>query len=308
MHIRKLVKAGPASHTVSLPKEWLAKNQLTKGSTVYVLEKSDTELVITPSLIEPQTTQPKTVTINVDGKALDTIQREITAAYVNNASTIDLVGEGIAQHAKEIRRILHDFVALEIAEQTTGRISAKDLLNLNEISVDKSVKRMDIIVRTMLQDAKLTASGKDLSESVRFRDYDVNRLYFLLTRLLKSALTSPPMASQLELTPAGVLQHWMLVHYLEKLADAVKAVCKDCARLEQKKRKDVTAVLGALERDYLDAMRAVHEKNKALADEVARRRAQREKAAAALNLPDITHSCTAISSLLADIARLVIDS
>jgi phosphate transport system protein len=307
MHIRKLVKAGPASHTISLPKEWLAKNKLAKGATLYIHEQSDSELLITPHLIEPQTTQPQTVTITVDNKALDTIQREITAAYVNNANTIDLIGEGIARHAKEIRRMLHDFVALEIAEQTATRISAKDLLSLSEISVEKSIKRMDIIVRTMLQDAKLTASGKDLSESVFFRDYDVNRLYFLLTRLLKSALTNPQMAAQLELTPAAVLQSWMLVHHLEQLADAVKAVCKACASLEAKQRKNVTAVLGALEQDYLDTMKAVHEKNKTLADDVARRRVQRADAAAALAVPDITHGCTAISSLLSDIARLVID-
>jgi uncharacterized protein YoxC len=99
----------------------------------------------------------------------------------------------------------------------------------------------------------------------------------------------------------------MLVHHLEQLADAVKAVCKACASLEAKQRKNVTAVLGALEQDYLDTMKAVHEKNKTLADDVARRRVQRADAAAALAVPDITHGCTAISSLLSDIARLVID-
>ncbi len=302
MHIRKLVKAGPASHTISLPKEWLERNNLTKGATLYIHEQSDNELIITPSLVEPQTTQQKTVTIPVDGKALDTIQREITAAYVNNANTIDLVGESIAKNAKEIRRMLHDFVALEIAEQSPGKISAKDLLNLSEISVDKSLKRMDIIVRTMLQDAKLTASGKDLSESVLFRDYDVNRLYFLLVRLLKSALTNPNLAAQFELNPPSVLKSWMLVHHLEQTADTIKSLCKECTKLEAKQRKDSTALIGLLEKDYLDVMKAVHEKNKTLADEVARRRQERTS-----GIPQIAHGCNTLASLISDIARLVID-
>ena len=309
MHVRRLVKAGQASHTISLPKDWLDKNKLGKGSTLYVHELSDTELVVTPTLAEAKPVEQKMVTIQVDGKALDTVQREITAAYVNNAGVIDLVGESIAEHAKDIRRMLHDFVALEVAEQTTTKISAKDLLNLEEISVDKSVKRMDMIVRTMLQDTKLTAAGKDLSESVAVRDYDVNRLYFLLLRLLKSALNAPAMAARLELAPAAVLTQWTLVHSLEQLADAVKVVCKDAAAVDAKQRKNVAAVLAQFERDYLDVMKALHERDAKLADDVARRRKERQDACAKLaeHVPAVARGCSEISSVLSDLARLVMD-
>ncbi|MEM4242342.1 MAG: hypothetical protein QXM31_00375 [Candidatus Woesearchaeota archaeon] len=308
MHIRRLVKAGQTSHTVSLPKAWLEKNSLEKGATLYIHEKSDSELVITPVLAEQKPLKQKTVTINVDGKQPDTIQREISAAYLNNAGTIDLVGESITQNAKEIRRMIHDFVALEISEQSANRISAKDLLNLKEISVDKSIKRMDIITRTMLNDCRQTASGKDMSESVGLRDYDVNRLYFLLTRLLKSALSNPEMASLLELEPARVLGKWMLVHYIEELADAVKVLCKECASLNASERKGITELIRQLEQDYLDVMKALHEGNRQLADDVARRRAGRMALCAEIRkLPEISHSCSAIASLLSDISRLVID-
>ncbi len=307
MHIRKLVKAGQASHTISLPKAWLEKNSLGKGSTLYVHEKSGTELIITPSLAD-QKPAGKSITINVEGKQLDTIQREISAAYVNNAGTIELVGQGITQHAKDIRRMLHDFVALEISEQTSTRISAKDLLNLKEISVDKSIKRMDVIARTMLQDCRSTASGNDLSESVMLRDYDVNRLYFLLTRLLKSALASPEMASILELEPEKVLGKWMLVHHIEEFADAVKTLCGECAALDAKQGKNVSALLSLIEQDYLDAMKALHEHDKKLADDVARRRTERAASCTAIRgMPEISHGCSAITSLVSDIARLVID-
>lgn len=308
MHIRKLVKAGQASHTVSLPKEWLDKNKLCKGSAVYIHEKSEHELVITPSIEQPKTEQ-KTVVIHVDNKPLDTVQREITAAYVNNASNIDLVGESIAQHAKEIRRMLHDFVALEVAEQTATKISAKDLLNLQEISVDKSIKRMDMIVRTMLQDCKTTAEGKDLSESVMVRDYDVNRLYFLLTRLLKSALSNPATAARFELSHTAVLSAWMLVHYLEQFADVVKALSKECTALPAKSQKTIADILAQFEQDYLGTMKSVHEKNKTMADTIARRHRERQETLDNIRaLPSITHYCSMISSLLSDIARLVIDA
>lgn len=295
MHIRRLVKAGQASHTISLPKAWLEKNKLSKGSSVYVHEQSDTELLITPHIAE-ESVEQKIVTIQIDNKTLDTIQRELTAAYVNNANTIDLVGESISQHSKSIRQMLRDFVALEVAEQTANKISAKDLLNLQEISVDKSIKRMDIIVRTMLQDTLSTATGNDLSESVAVRDGDVNRLYFLLVRLLKN---SP------EFSQTNMLTQWMLVHHLEQLADAVKGVC---VLLENKKNKPIAILLAQLEHDYRDVMKAMHEKNKQLADEISKRRIERQESATKLKLPEIGHGFSTISSLISDIARLVIDS
>ncbi len=308
MHIRRLVKAGQASHTISLPKEWLEKNNLSKGSTIYIREKSGSELLVTPNLEAKKPAEQKTVIISVDGKQLDTIQREISAAYVNNAGTIELFGEDITKHAKDIRRMLHDFVALEISEQSANRISAKDLLNLKEISVDKSIKRMDMIARTMLQDCRQTASGKDLSESVMLRDYDVNRLYFLLTRLIKSALASPEMASMLELEPAKVLGKWMLVRYIEELADDVKVLCSGCPGIDAKQKKNVASLLASLEQDYLDAMKAVHDNNRQLADEVARRRQGRLSSCAEIkDLPEVAHGCSSVSSLISDIARLVID-
>ena len=52
MHIRRLVKAGHASHTVSLPKSWLKKNNLSRGDTIYITEKSDKELAVSPKVEE----------------------------------------------------------------------------------------------------------------------------------------------------------------------------------------------------------------------------------------------------------------
>ena len=177
MHTRRLVKAGQASHTISLPKEWLDKNNLKKGDTVYIKEKSDRELIVTPEGKEI-VSKSKDIVINTSNKALDIIQREITAAYINNYNSITIVGRDLDEKSKDVRRMLHDFVALEIAEQTSDKIIAKDLLNWKEISIDKTIRRMDIIIRSIFEDTIKSLKGKNLHESIHFRDFDVNRLYF----------------------------------------------------------------------------------------------------------------------------------
>jgi phosphate uptake regulator len=304
MIIRKLVKAGQASHTISLPKEWLDKNNLKKGDVVYLDERSDRELVITPESKVAEPPAPKEITILVDGKELSTIQREITSAYVNNYSTIILTGESITEKTKDIRKTLHDFVALEVAEQNTKHIVAKDLLNLKEISVEKTVRRMDMLVRSMIQDSLATLENPDLAQSVIVRDFEVNRAYFLLFRLLKNALTNKPMAEFFNLNNAQILSYWQLALNLENFADAAKQLAN---YLGKEKKKDKTKeIFKRVEQGYLDAIKAYFTKDKKLADSVA---TQRESLLAdATELPSgVAELFKTMVTLTNNVARQVID-
>ena len=179
MEIRRLVKSGAASHTISLPKQWLDKNALKKGDLVYIVEKTDKELSIMAENTGLKKSN-KEITINVEGKDMEAIQRDITSAYINNFNNIIIIGLDSVDKAKDIRRILHDFVALEISEQTSTKIVAQDLLNLKEISIDKTLRRMDMIVRSIMQDSVASIEGNNMFDSVFHRDFDVNKLYFLM--------------------------------------------------------------------------------------------------------------------------------
>lgn len=316
MHIRRLVKAGPASHTVSLPKKWIEKNNLEKGHNVYLIEKSDKELMITPELnAEKQEQEQKEITINIDKKELDTIQREITAAYVNNYNTITIFGDSLSEKVKQIRKMLHDFVALEISEQTAKSIIAKDLLNLKEISVDKTIKRMDMIVRTMLKDTAEGIENKKLNyDTIVFRDYDVNRLYFLLSRLLKSAVTDNQLAEDIGIEKVQILPSWYLSMNLENLADCVKHMCTTAGKITKKELSKIKPILEELNAQYTKVMKALHSDDKKLADEVARQRIALVKQCTSLitkntaaETVELVENIKTGTTLISNIARTVLD-
>jgi len=304
MIIRRLVKAGQASHTISLPKDWLDKNSLKKGDLVYLHEKGDKELLITPESKADEPQPKKEITINVDSKDLSTIHREITSAYINNFNTISLHGEEITQKTKDIRNMLHDFVALEVADQTAKTITAKDLLNLKEISIDKTVRRMDMLVRSMLQDSIDAIDKKELTQSVVVRDEEVNRAYFLLMRLLKSALNNKATAEHFQLTNDKVLNTYALTINLENFADAAKQLAE--AEDFSKKKEKTKAVFKQVEKAYLDAMKAYFTQDKKLADQVALCR--RELMAQASELPPGSAELFKNMVTMANnVAKLVID-
>lgn len=304
MIIRRLVKAGQASHTISLPKEWLEKNALKKGDVLYISELSDRELLITPESKVEQPSPQKELTISVDGKSLSTIQREITAAYINNYGTIVLSGESIPSLTNDLRKILHDFVALEVADQTSKQIVAKDLLNPKEISIDKTLRRMDMLVRSMLQDCLASIDDPKLAQNVVIRDYEVNRAYFLLLRLLKSALASKKTADSFNLTSTQILDYWSLTMNLESFADAVKQLVGYFGK--EKKKERVKKVFELVQKAYLDAVKAYFTKNKKLADEVALQRESLLEQASGLS-PGLSELLKTMVTLANSIARQVID-
>ncbi len=304
MIIRRLVKAGQASHTISLPKEWLDSHKLKKGDLVYLYEKGDKELVISPESKADEVVPEKTVTISVDNKELSTIQREITSAYINNYNTIILSGQTITQKTKDIRKVLHDFVALEVADQSANSIIAKDLLNLKEISIDKTLRRMDMLVRSMIQDSIAAVDNAELSQSVVVRDYEVNRAYFLLIRLLKSSLSNKQIADFFQLSNNKVLSYYYLTINLENFADCAKQLAEYLGK--EKKKDKLKSIFQRVEKGYLEVMKGYFTRDRKLADGVALQREELLKDAGELPA-GIAELFRSMVTLTNNIARLVMD-
>jgi phosphate uptake regulator len=311
MNIRKIVKAGLASYTVSLPKEWIDKNKLTKGDSLYILEKSSNELLVSTEVKE-KLKELREITIVTENKELGSIRREITAAYLNNYNTIIILGKDLDTKAMEIRRFLHDFVALEIEEQTAGKIIAKDLLDLKEISIEKTIRRIDMILRSMMQDSIKSIEDSALGDSIIYRDYDINRFYFLLMRLLKSAMQDPLTALSFKISNVQALQYWDLVAALEELGDSVKSLSPLFKILAEHEQKSVIELYTQIQQDYLDVLKAYYNKDKILADKVLLHR--EEIIAHGKNVfhnkvqnTEILNLLQEIISHINSIARLVID-
>ena len=312
MHARKLVKAGAASHTISLPKSWLEKNMLKKGDTLFIIEKSDSELAITPKTGEEKA-RKKEITIDIENKGLGSIQREITSAYVNNYSKIHLSGKNISDKAKSIRNVLHHFVALEVDEQTSSKISAKDLLNLKEISIEKTIRRMDMTLRSIIKDSIKEIGNKKITESIEQRDDDVNRLYFLLFRLLKSALNSQKIATSLGITNNDVLSIWYLTVNIENIADNAKTISALADKINDKPL--LREAYAEIEQAYADVMKAYYNKDKKLADDVAGRRIDifTKTTKLLIKTPtagaaEVIENLKAMTTNICNIARIVMDA
>ena len=195
----------------------------------------------------------KEITISTDGKTIETIQREITSAYLNSYSKLNIIGKNLSKFSTLIRKIVHDFVAVEITEQTADKITATDLLNKSEVSVDKTLRRMDMTVRSMMLDA--------FTEPISIRDYDVNRMYFLLNKLLKEAVQDTLAAKELNVNAGEILSIWNLCIQIESLADNTIELAELFKTIKTGK-DNVKNVHKSLTTKYTQAMTAYFSDNK----------------------------------------------
>lgn len=262
MEFRKLISFGKSSFVISLPKNWIRQNKLNKGDLVY-LEERGSNIILSKKQPENQN-KDKSITILVDGKTIPAIQREVTGAYISNNNIIILKGATLKNIISEIQEIFQKMIALEIMEQTTDTIIAKDFLNTENVQVEELTHKMDIITRTMLNECADSLNEKNY-KTLKQRDEDVNRLYFLLYRTVLYNMEHPLNAmKKYKMEIIDLFYHWMAGFQIEGVADEAKKVAKyaNLINKSQKEKDAITKFLRGICDYYLESIKAFNNKDR----------------------------------------------
>ena len=218
MEIRKIQVTGAGdTRIISLPKEWAERHQLDKGSNIVIKELSTGDLIIYPQNSELEHQKRETRIYESDH-----VNRDILAAYLLGSDIISVVtkeGDALVQKSN-IRDLSRQLIGLEILGETQESIELHFLIGEKKENPRKYVKRCFSIANQMQNEA-ITAflKGDDtLAREVIDRDVEVNRLYFLIVRMLKIMADDKREASYLK-GPA-CLDWRMIASYSEDLGDA----------------------------------------------------------------------------------------
>ena len=273
MDYRRLIKFGNSSFVVSIPKDWLKKNNLQKGDMVYLNENGNNELVLTSKMDETDMTS-LSITLDIDPYDLKEVERRIVSKYIAGYDTFVITGEKtIREHQTDIRNILNNLMALEIIEQTKSKIVAKDFLNPSEISFKVIMRRMDTILRSMFDDLKTITNQEDAQDLVK-RDNDINRLTHLTLRIARKCLTHPPLAKRLEVTIQQLIFYREIIEQLERIADETKRIGRFLATsgTSSQKFQDFFIIYQKVHQFYLDTMKALYNNDENSAYELVKQR------------------------------------
>jgi phosphate uptake regulator len=263
MDERKLIKTGNFSLTVALPKDWIKRHKLDKGNSVFVTEQED-GLLISPKKTKFKTYN-KQLEINADETPLNGITRDIVAGYLTNVQAIKIYGKNLRKIIRECKKRIFQLSGLEIIEETSDSLLIKDLINLDEIIIPDILHRIDIILRSMFEDAKQCIRNKDheLAEAIIERDEEVNRLVFLIYKVINYINEHPDQGKAHGLNPTYATHIWELNGYFEKIGDEIKRFARLIpeTKFEKKDLVNISTLLEETESFFTNCMGTMY-KNK----------------------------------------------
>ncbi|WP_132059419.1 phosphate uptake regulator PhoU [Halorussus amylolyticus] len=245
METRKVQVTGGSTFTVSIPKDWATENGIEAGERLAFYPQDDS-LVVTPR----DSDEKSEGTLDITDLYGESLTRTVMTMYVSGFDVIVLEsGRVDAEQRQAIRTATQSLVGLEVIEETGNRVVIQDLLDSSELSVHNAVTRMRLIALSMLEDAVTAVCENDdsLADDVIERDDDVDRLWFMVSRIFRATLRTPKAAEELGVPREVCFDYHSSARQLERIAD-------HAAKTAQHARQ-----LGEVPEEVAESLRALHD-------------------------------------------------
>ena len=223
-YARRLQQIG-SSILVSLPSVWIKSNNLKKGSIVPVHINRDNSISIFAS--EDDTADKiKELTIPYPSVSMDTLVNQVYGGYLLGYDMIRIKAslQLSFEDADRIKKAMRKLVGLEIVDEDGFHISAQFLLDADTLDAEKILRRMSAIVAGMYRDmleAIRLKQNSSIRKVISGRDDEVDRQYFLLVRLIRSAMMDQKLAGKLNLSNIDILDYRIAANLLESAGDYI---------------------------------------------------------------------------------------
>lgn len=305
--IRKVQRTPSGTFFVCLPKDWAERYNLKRGSIVTVNETSNGKLLIDPEYgVAPS---PRTIVLR-PGPYLS---REVIGKYLLGFDIIRVEAEeSISFETREIvKKTVSRLIGLEIIEEDYSKIVLQCLLEPTSFPPEKILRRGYAIVAGMHRDIVNALINGDvlMAKSVIARDEEVNRLYFLLVRILRTIIQNPNLSEKLGVQPIECLDYRLTASLVETIGDecvrtAFKVVELKGVKLTENLKKMIVELHTLLFDAHENALKAFFEGDIGLAEDVRNMRAKIDKAFEAVEkgakeqgLEIMPHILAAVSTL-----------
>jgi phosphate uptake regulator len=204
---------------------WIKSNNLKKGNIVPVHINRDNSISIFAS--EDDTADKiKELTIPYPSVSMDVLVNQVYGGYLLGYDMIRIKASSQIsfEDADRIKKAMRKLVGLEIVDEDGFHMSAQFLLDADTLDAEKILRRMSAIVagmyRDMLEVIRLKQNSS-IRKVISGRDDEVDRQYFLLVRLIRSAMMDQKLAGKLNLSNIDILDYRIAANLLESAGDYI---------------------------------------------------------------------------------------
>ena len=229
MDLRKIQRTSGGTFFVCLPKDWAERNGLDRGSIVAISETADGQLAVNPKYGVERAPQVAVV------RPTPLLDREIVEKYLLGYDIIRVEAkERISPTDRErVKQASSRLVGLEIIEENYSKIVMQCLLEPSTFPPEKILRREYSIASGMHRDAvtALIEGDVHLAKNVIARDNEVNRLYFLLVRILRTVIQNPGLSEKLGILPIDCLDYRLTASLVESIGDQSTCIGEKAIKL-----------------------------------------------------------------------------
>lgn len=271
MELRRVQRTGGGTFFVCLPKEWAQRSRLNRGSLVSLSETANGRLIIDAKYSAEH--EPRVIAI----QPMPLLDREIVGKYLLGYDIIRVEAKDriSAEDRERIKQASSRLIGLEIIEEDYSKIVMQCLLEPSAFPPDKILRREYSIASGMHRDA-VTAfleGDRHLAKNVTARDNEVNRLYFLLVRILRTIIQDSGLSGKLGILPIDCLDYRLAASFVEAIGDQSAQIAELALKLENAKfAKDLVQLLLKLHQmafeAHENALNALFARDIALAETV----------------------------------------
>lgn len=233
MELRRVQRTSGGTFFVCLPKDWATRSGLARSSVVSLSETADGRLVIDAKYSAERT--PQVVVI----RPTPLLDREIVGKYLLGYDIIRVEAKDrmSTEDRERIKQASSRLIGLEIVEEDYSKIVLQCLLEPSAYPPEKILQREDSIASSMHRDAvtALIESDAHLAKNVIARDNEVNRLYFLLVRILRTVIQNPGLSEKLGILPIDCLDYRLTASLVEAIGDQSVQIAELAVKLENAK-------------------------------------------------------------------------
>ncbi|MDW0141663.1 MAG: phosphate uptake regulator PhoU [Nitrososphaeraceae archaeon] len=219
---RRLQKIG-SSILMSLPAEWIKTLGLKKGDILSIENNDDKSITIFPT--SNRNSQAKEIAIHLLDLSHEKLINQIYGAYLLGYDIIKIVGRTQIdfENREIIKKAMRNLIGLEIVDEDGLNMTIQFLLDAHSMNISKILKQMSSIVSGMHKDIVNAMKTRDseIDLLVRGRDDEVNRQYFLIVRLIRTAMMDRRLASSLDLSNIDILDYRIAANHLENAGDFI---------------------------------------------------------------------------------------
>ncbi len=240
METRRIQLTGKRSYSISLPKEWIIKNDLKEKSTVFTEEIGEKELLIKANTIN---NSDKKVSIELD--CIEDIEYFFAFCYLKNIKKIQAkFGKNKIKELKQIKKILKYLKGYEIIYQNKEKIEISFLFEETDAKINEIIKRIISLLNSQIELLELKNK-----EEIEETEQSIDALHFLGKRILYLAARNSKSRKNNSLKDIDeVFLYIDLIKKLERIGDKLYSLKEK--NIEKNELEKLRNIFGYLDNFY----------------------------------------------------------